>query len=196
MSLISYVRFEGSERTYSRINRALLKRSLNLVSGETEVALHALRKLIPKLVSHFGGVPDNSADFITGGQTVMNEDRADSGKNSNSLTFGGIQIGLGTVHSVKGQTHTATLYIESAYYNDGGKKYESQRLAAQFKGERLRSNAGKRVKESAKMVYVGFSRPTHLLVFAVHKENFESHLSEIDTTRWKVIRAYQEGGGA
>jgi hypothetical protein len=110
------------------------------------------------------------------------------------VTIDGIEVGLGTVHSVKGQTHTATLYIESAYYNDGGKMYESQRLAAQFKGERLPQNAGKRVRESAKMVYVGFSRPTHLLAFAVHKERFDQFLNGIDVNTWKIIRAYDEGG--
>ena len=188
-SLVSYSRFEGPEKNYNRINRALLKWSLNLVAGKIEVTLHALQKVLPKLVNYFGGTPAIAAGFLTGEQTIMSEDRPDKDKNSNSLTFGDIQIGLGTVHSVKGQTHTATLYIESAYYNDGGKMYESQRLAGQFKGERLRSNAGKRVKESAKMIYVGFSRPTHLLVFAVHKENFDSHLSDIDATRWEVVHA-------
>lgn len=192
-ALVSYFRFEGPEKSYSQINRALLKWSLNLVAGKAKVTLHALRKVLPKLVNYFGGTPAHSAGFLTGAQAVMSEDRPDKDKNSNALTFGDIQIGLGTVHSVKGQTHTATLYIESAYYNDGGKMYESQRLAGQFKGERLRSNAGKRVKESAKMVYVGFSRPTHLLVFAVHKDNFDSHLSDIDTTRWEIIHANQEG---
>ncbi len=110
------------------------------------------------------------------------------------LRFGDVEINLGTVHSVKGQTHIATLYIESSYFNDGGKKYESQRLAPQFKGVKLRANAGKRVRESAKMVYVGFSRPTHLLVFAVHKERYESYLSDIDTTRWKLIKLFEERG--
>lgn len=101
-------------------------------------------------------------------------------------------MGFGTVHSVKGQTHTATLYIASAYFNDAGNIYESQRLAAQFRGERLPQNAGKRVRESAKMVYVGFSRPTHLLAFAVHKDRFDQFLNGIDEESWKVFRAYDE----
>lgn len=193
-SLVSYFRFEVSEKGYDRLNRALLKWSLKLVAGKTDAALHALRKFIPKLVDHFEGTPAKATGFITGDQTVMSGERSEVNNNSNSLLFGEIEISLGTVHSVKGQTHTATLYIESAYYNDSGKMYESQRLAGQLKGERLRSSAGKRVRESAKMVYVGFSRPTHLLVFAVHKENFDSYLSEIDTDCWEVIRVCEKQG--
>jgi hypothetical protein len=112
------------------------------------------------------------------------------------LKIGAVEVGLGTVHSVKGQSHTATLYIESAYYNDGGKMYESQRLAAQFGGNRLPQNAGKRVRESARMVYVGFSRPTHLLAFAVHKDRFVQFLTGIDPNSWKIVHAYDEGGAA
>ena len=39
-----------------------------------------------------------------------------------------VNIEIGTIHSVKGETHTATLYLETFYCNDGGKSYESQRL--------------------------------------------------------------------
>ena len=38
------------------------------------------------------------------------------------------------------------------------------------------------------MVYVGFSRPTHLLAFAVHKERYDRYLkNDIDTNFWQVI---------
>lgn len=192
-SLVSHFRNEDLEQSYNRINRALLNWSLNLVAGKTKRTTNTFRKILPKLISYFGGNAANSGSFLAGARTVTTDNHSNKDKHSNTLTFGDIQIGLGTVHSVKGQTHTATLYIESAYFNDGGKMYESQRLAAQFKGERLRTTAGKRVKESAKMVYVGFSRPTHLLVFAVHKENFDSYLTDIDTNHWEVIHADQVG---
>jgi hypothetical protein len=37
------------------------------------------------------------------------------------------------------------------------------------------------------MVYVGFSRPTHFLCFAVHKDRFDACLSDIDRIKWEVI---------
>jgi DNA helicase II / ATP-dependent DNA helicase PcrA len=92
-----------------------------------------------------------------------------------------------TVHSVKGETHTATLYLETYYHKDGAgenaKSYESQRLVEQFKGAQLSENATDRVKQSARMVYVGFSRPTHLLCFAIHKKRFNQ---ENFDNRWNI----------
>lgn len=192
-SLMSYFRFEFPEEGYHRINQALLNWSVNLVAEETDATLQSLRKVLPKLIRHFGASSEKAAQFLTAEPTPQDVPEPENNAHSNNLVFDGIKVGLGTVHSVKGQTHTATIYIESAYFNDGGKMYESQRLAAQFVGERLPQNAGKRVRESAKMVYVGFSRPTHLLAFAVHRERFDQFLSGIDKDTWKVVRAYEDG---
>lgn len=99
----------------------------------------------------------------------------------------GIVVDIGTVHSIKGETHLATLYMETYYYCDGSgenaKSYEAQRLKRQFEGNKLRASDGVRVKQSARMVYVGFSRPTHLLCFAVHKDR----VPDVDTDDWEMI---------
>jgi len=39
-------------------------------------------------------------------------------------------------------------------------------------------------KQSLKMVYVGFSRPTHFLCFAVHKDRFDEDAFPSD--RWAI----------
>jgi hypothetical protein len=77
---------------------------------------------------------------------------------------GGIKIDIGTVHSAKGQTHCATMYVETSYHN-----YETNKMKGK-KGEtpnplfkKEHQFDGKRSKEALKMMYVGFSRPTHLL---------------------------------
>ena len=193
-SLTSYFRHEVPQEKYQRFSRILLKWSIQVIEGKFKTTHRAMRLFIPKIIQYFGGTCEDSLGFLTGAQTVRNENTKEQEKDPNTLRFGDIEIGIGTVHSVKGQTHTTTLYIESSYQNDGGKMYESQRLAAQFKGENLSPNSRKRVKESAKMVYVGFSRPTHLLVFAVHKKNFDTYLSDLDSKRWEVISAFEERG--
>lgn len=87
-----------------------------------------------------------------------------------------IDIEITTVHSVKWETHTATLYMETSYYADRvSLGHESERLKEQFKGNNINpSTPSERIKQSAKMVYVWFSRPTHLLCYAMHKDRFES----------------------
>ena len=41
--------------------------------------------------------------------------------------------------------------------------------------------------QAAKMIYVGFSRPTHLLCYAVQKDNYENYLSTINHDEWNVM---------
>ncbi|MFW9612572.1 MAG: hypothetical protein ACMV17_01725, partial [Macellibacteroides fermentans] len=106
-------------------------------------------------------------------------------------------IEVATVHSVKGQTHCATMYVETDYY-----EYETQKLTAIKKkatkktGEELKPNPlfkqrqnyeYTRQKEAVKMMYVGFSRPTHLLCFAALKENVETQLGCFQSAGWEII---------
>ncbi|WP_350602929.1 UvrD-helicase domain-containing protein [Pseudoalteromonas sp. SMN1298-MNA-CIBAN-0114] len=124
-----------------------------------------------------------------------------------------------TVHGVKGQTHLATLYLESFYYSE----YESTQMSEVFSGlssleliegiedkiarleleivslnEKRKKGSGKRtteikklntkigsIKKYSKMLYVGFSRPTHLLAFAVEEDRFNK--LTINDDIWDVV---------
>jgi len=98
-----------------------------------------------------------------------------------------LEVEIATIHSIKGETHTATLYLETYYHNDGGKSYESQRLIEQLKGNRVSSKVGKRIKESLKMAYVGMSRPTDLLCVAIHESHIPSTEMDLLQNNWDVI---------
>lgn len=125
---------------------------------------------------------------------------------------------VSTIHSAKGQTHCATLYIESYY--DG--HYESEVLSNAFlmnatherlsklkeqvelikiKIEDLNGNRGTKARQTdlksvhsqiaqinqcAKMAYVGLSRSTNLLCYAVHKRRYELHLKDLNRENWEV----------
>lgn len=123
----------------------------------------------------------------------------------------------GTIHSVKGQTHSSTLYLET-YFK---KNYESFVLKEFFEGRncadiissikdeinkieieitKLKNGYGEKTRKAkiktlqakmalieryAKMMYVGFSRPQHLLCFAIDESRYNQ--LKIDTTSWDVI---------
>ena len=92
-----------------------------------------------------------------------------------------ISIEVGTVHSVKGETHCATLYMETFYH----KKYESERLLNQLKGNPF--NDGKKFhKQSTKVAYVGLSRPTHFVCFAAHIKRIKENLVDIEGNGWVI----------
>lgn len=101
-------------------------------------------------------------------------------------TLKNIEVEVGTIHSVKGETHTATLYLETDYYS----KRESDRILDQINGIPYSNEDPKkdiRRKETLKMAYVGMSRPTHLLCLAAHKENIEQNKEALEANGWVII---------
>lgn len=128
-----------------------------------------------------------SQNFLNG-SAAEQEEFMEENTNDNVFSENGVNVKVSTIHAVKGETHTATLYMECFYYKDGGKSYESQRLADQFSQQVVKSNAGVRVQHSAKMAYVGFSRPTHLLCLAVH----ESRVPEVKNNIWEIYSPKEE----
>lgn len=108
-------------------------------------------------------------------------------------------IKIESVHSVKGQTHCATMYVETSY-----KKYESEHLFRIKKRATKRKdaeyfhnplfqeqveNAPVTIKSAMHMMYVGFSRPTHLLCYAVVKDIWnDERIGRMEALGWKVIK--------
>lgn len=107
-------------------------------------------------------------------------------------------IKIGSVHSVKGQTHCATMYVETFY-----KKYETEHVLKKRKPTKRNPNKyepsplfqeeadfSKEVTRMSamRMMYVGFSRPTHLLCYAVMKENWDAEMIErMKKLGWEII---------
>jgi len=94
-----------------------------------------------------------------------------------------IKIQLGTIHSVKGETHAATLYLETWYQG----KHESEWIMPQLLGKPYIDDGKVRVKECLKMAYVGMSRPRYLLCMAIHKNRYNSKLDIENGGSWKII---------
>jgi DNA helicase II / ATP-dependent DNA helicase PcrA len=196
-SLIKHLR-ESHSDFYEYFKLRLYEWSLASVKSNGKGVAEKIRQTVPMLLQVFGKEVTQSQGFINQTDTAAGQDSSADQYSSNIVNMNGFAIELATVHSVKGQTHTATLYLESSFHSDGrgetAKSYESQRLSGQFLADYLSGNEKKRVKQSAKMVYVGFSRPTHLLCFAVHKDRFDKYLTKLDTSAWEIIRIHDRQG--
>ncbi len=162
---------------------------LAIAGGDRDSVLQDIRQWLPEFCAAFDRQIEASKEFVFG--ELGNPSPPDTpppNEECNVVMHDGIRIDVSTVHRVKGETHTATLYMESFYERGGGGNYESERLAAQFNGKPLSDKLHDRVRQSAKMVYVGFSRPTHLLCFAVHESRFQKMEAEICTNTWEIVR--------
>lgn len=82
---------------------------------------------------------------------------------------GELEIEVATVHSVKGETHAATLFLETKYY-----KFESEHFGAQLCGEAYKPRKGdSHVLPALKVAYVAMSRPKYLLAYTIHRDRFD-----------------------
>lgn len=192
---------EQHVKLYERFRLRIYGWCLDVYRGHIEKAYQEMKQAIPKILKFCFNIElDKAINFVNSdeccvtGATSKNAKKIEAKDNVYKCKKTNIEVEIGTVHSVKGRTNTATLYMESYYEKDGrgvnAKSYESQRLANQFKGENINSNAGKRTKQSAKMVYVGFSRPTHLLCFAVHKARCDENI--FIANGWQISKVYKD----
>lgn len=97
---------------------------------------------------------------------------------------GKIEIEVSTVHAVKGETHAATLYLET-FYN---RHHESDRLAEQFKGVAYAGTDADTLK-NLRVTYVGMSRPRYMLCVAIQQDRFDKIDCEELRRVWEVKKA-------
>jgi len=104
-----------------------------------------------------------------------------------------VNIRLGSIHSVKGETHTATLVLDSYFH-----KHHLNELKPWLLGEREGSITykpkGKQVSEGPRMLgrlklhYVAMTRPSHLLGLAMRKDAFnDSELDQLRARGWLTV---------
>ena len=87
-----------------------------------------------------------------------------------------VSIKVGSVHSVKGQTHTATLVLET-YWHD----YNLRSLLSRIDGSKEAGGTeGVRQQTRLKVHYVAMTRPTHFLCLALHRMTFAKDNGELD----------------
>lgn len=175
---------------YENLNLNLYNWSIGLIRGETDSVWSNIKAYVPTLLGFFDKAISASDDFINQDESEPVGNDVETPKLTNYYRDDDLEIEITSVHAVKGQTHCATLYLESYFQQDGrganAKSYESQRLKDQFLGTQIRSTVGKRVKQSTKMAYVGFSRPTDLLCVAIHQDRFDMLRDAISADNWEV----------
>jgi len=112
------------------------------------------------------------------------EQMANTSTETNVFYSNGIDIQVGTVHSVKGQTHTATLFLECFSYDFNGNQ-----LLDYLTGDKTYSSKdGKNRKCTLKVAYVAMSRPTHFLCAAFHKDRIpQTAHKQLEELGWSLV---------
>lgn len=105
-------------------------------------------------------------------------------KNANDNVYryssgaGQVPIRIGSIHSVKGETHTATLVLETYWY-----KHNLLDVLPWLNGQKSgRTGANDRQVSRLKAHYVAMTRPTHLMCLAMKRSCFVDHTNSLDSS--------------
>ncbi len=197
--LIKHIHAEKNGSNYEFFKSNLFKWSFDLtVKQKYQEVYNSIKDFISNDFKDWLGfeITENTTEFIGDNfeELIQVEEKQEEKQSEDT------DIEIGTVHSVKGQTHCATMYVETSYHC-----YETEKLkvvekkATKTKPEIIlpnpllgenhsyRNRKDTRAKETLKMMYVGFSRPTHLLCFAALKDNIQNDIGNYEKTGWEII---------
>jgi DNA helicase-2/ATP-dependent DNA helicase PcrA len=99
-----------------------------------------------------------------------------------------VDIRLGSIHSVKGQTHLATMLL-STYWHE----HSSHRILPWLLGTKAnKGDAGLRDQKRLLQTYVAMTRPSHLVCLACpcstfgDQQPFSAHVTTLEARGWRV----------
>jgi len=102
-------------------------------------------------------------DFVIGDNLDKRVEKAGL-EGGNIYNKEGVELEFSTIHGIKGETHTSTLYLET--FHDG---YDLHRLQKELTTNNYTKPKKDLKIKTRKMAYVAMSRPTHFLCLAMHK---------------------------
>jgi DNA helicase-2/ATP-dependent DNA helicase PcrA len=179
--LIDFIQ-EKDVTKYDELNLNLYNWSIGIIQEKTAEVWNGIKVYVPTLLAMFDKSISASTEFINNDIVYIPAENIEIHTPTNHYKKDGLEIEITSVHAVKGQTHCATLYLESCYQG----KHESERLSTQFLGNSF-NDTKVHHKSSTKMAYVGFTRPTDLLCIAIHKDRFNVLHNTINTNMWEIV---------
>lgn len=105
-----------------------------------------------------------------------------------SINGTNVNIYIDTVHGVKGETHTATLYLETKYYKNSI-EYFYKELTDK---KNIKESDSKRKKQALKIAHVAFSRPTHLLCITMYIDDYNANCKDFSNDNFEIINLLEE----
>jgi DNA helicase-2/ATP-dependent DNA helicase PcrA len=101
-----------------------------------------------------------------------------------------VKVRVGSIHSVKGETHTATLVLDTFYYKHNLSALKSWLLGQKSGGSGESAQSITRLK----LHYVAMTRPSHLLCLATKDATFSAaELAILQERGWRLARVTRSG---
>ncbi|OBR66498.1 hypothetical protein A7K91_03370 [Paenibacillus oryzae] len=175
LSLLKYIR-ENDERFY-RILHRYFARIILIIEKEGSViaSFKYIIAIIMKRLFRFK-VDISNDQFMN--ETLVFKSVAVNQEKENTYKYNDLIIELDSVHGVKGQTHTATLYMETFYFsktNESIIKYligEQNPLIEEY------------IEKHIRVAYVAMTRPTDLLCIVLNESIYSDYEVQLKRMGW------------
>jgi len=133
-------------------------------------------------------MPDQAQSFLEWATADDNEEEPTLNQRDNVFKYPScspkVQIQVGSIHSVKGETHTATLVLDTFFRTHNIAKLKPWLLGKKLGGRTEDSATVRRLKQH----YVAMTRPTHLLCLAMRQDALKKKEVGKLKSFWRVAR--------
>lgn len=166
-------------------NKTILNWSKDLILGKDLEWTNTCKQTI-KIIKPIGNLENINKDIKLFIESQTTEEELDDINSNNIFRYNdedgfNINIILDTIHSVKGQTHQATLLLETFNYD-----YNLKSILPYLVNERPKK-MGKRDEKRLYLSYVALSRATELVCMAMRKEDVtEEIINKLTTQGWSI----------
>ena len=107
---------------------------------------------------------------------------AQAGTSNIYRSASGREIEVGTIHSVKGETHDATLVLETK-----NRQYDLEKLSGRLAFTESGNISGIQKEKFARQLYVAASRPRRLLCMAAHQDRIQPEVrTQLEQHGWRI----------
>ncbi|WP_312315017.1 UvrD-helicase domain-containing protein [Streptococcus parasuis] len=172
---------------------------MDLKNSNQETVIKNLQKLVDNLISIIDATENeillnSELDMAEILQKILSNYPKDMPEEHNNNV---IDIGIGTIHSVKGETHKATLLMMDSTFTIGfqsdSPSYSLLSLLKQYLMKDYRelpaekNEEEKEIEKALKLAYVALSRPTHLVCIGIPAQLIErdsDFLSNLQKAGW------------
>ncbi len=153
---------------------------------------------ILKAILELDNLDNESADYLAFDDEHQGDDEGKVPGTNRYICANGREIEVGTIHSVKGETHDATLILETKF-NRWFDVLEMVPFMLDKTMVRPIFTPNSRTKESTlaqymKKLYVAGSRPRHLLCIALLKKHItDDQINSLSNIGWSVTNMCDRG---
>ena len=122
---------------------------------------------------------------------------ADNKESEEQIKEGDIDLLFDTVNGVKGETHTATLYLQTKYEIGEGDFSDIDQIIDFMDGTKdinSEKNISNNLQQALNIAYVAMSRPTHLLCLAIHEDTLKGREEKLKSVGYNILEIKKKDG--